>query len=148
MWFDESIARWYKATYANRFGLAWGREGSATAAEYLTRLRLQNQYFGDDIRLVSLVNSEGRLRIVTSQPHVVGEAASLAEIQTWFEELCFSRLEVGGRIAWYHRLENLLIADAHEGNVIKSTLGPLVPIDLNIIRPSGELLDWARSITD
>ncbi len=30
-WFDEKSNRWYKATYPNRFGVAWGRYGSATA---------------------------------------------------------------------------------------------------------------------
>ena len=33
--------------------------GSAIAREYLTRLILQNEYFGDDIRLIALVNAGG-----------------------------------------------------------------------------------------
>src|SRR5437773_2298111 len=45
VWFDELTNRWFKTTYPNRFGLAWGRNGSATAREYLTRLILQNRYF-------------------------------------------------------------------------------------------------------
>src|SRR5687767_13977167 len=41
-WFDEESGLWFKATYPNRFGLAWGRTGSATVREYLTRQLLQN----------------------------------------------------------------------------------------------------------
>jgi len=54
-WFDAPSSRWYKSTYPNKFGLAWGRNGSATAGEYLTRLVLQNRYFADEIRLIALV---------------------------------------------------------------------------------------------
>ena len=143
-WFDEVSNRWFKATYPNRFGLGWGRVGTATAAEYLSRLVLQNRCFGDDIRLVAVLNSAGRIRVLTSQPHISGEAASASEIQQWFQEIGFRRRVAEGRIAWYLRERNLLIADAHEGNVLKTPEGALVPIDLNIIQPEGDLLAWAN----
>ena len=141
-WFDQEIGRWFKATYQNRFGLAWGRKGTATVREYLTRLILQNTYFGDDIELVALVNCGGRLRILTSQRHIAGDPAPYNEIQDWFRFLGFSRLETAGCIAWYSLADNLLVADAHEGNVIR-TIRPnfLIPIDLNLIQPNGSLLD-------
>jgi hypothetical protein len=141
-WFDEAAGRWFKATYHNRFGLAWGRKGTASVREYLTRLILQNTYFGDDIQLVALVNSDGKLRILTSQRHIAGEPATYDEIQDWFHFLGFCRLETAGCIAWYLPADNLLIADAHEGNVIR-TARPnfLIPIDLNLIQPNGNLLD-------
>ena len=142
-WFDESSNRWFKATYPNRFGLGWGSGDSATAGEYLSRLTYQNQYFADDIRLVALINSNQHLRILTSQPHIAGEAPSQEEIQNWFRELGFVRLVSEDRIAWFLASENLLIADAHEGNVIKTANGILVPIDLNIIKPRGDLRSWA-----
>lgn len=142
-WFIQGTNRWVKATYPNRFGLAWGRRESATAREYLTRLILQNRYFADDIQLVALVCSNARLRVLISQPHIAGDPATCGEIQRWFESLGFICREADDRIAWYEPEENLLIADAHEGNVIRSQNGVLVPIDLNIIQPSGELLKWA-----
>lgn len=148
-WFDEPTKLWFKATYHNRFGLAWGREGTANAREYLTRLILQNTYFGDDIRLVALVNCQERLRILISQPHVAGQPAPYKEIQEWFEFLGFLRIETAGRVAWYLREENLLVADAHEGNVIRTRSpqigqGFLVPIDLNLVQPNGNLSKWLR----
>jgi len=59
------------------------------------------------------------------------------------QNLGFARVCANDCVAWYIRSDNLLIADAHEGNVIKTPNGDLVPIDLNIIQPSGELLAWA-----
>src|SRR5439155_9848191 len=128
-------------TYRDRFGLAWGRNGTATVREYLTRLILQNTYFGDDIELVALVNSGGKLRILTSQQHIAGEPATYEEIQRWIRFLGFCRLESWGCIAWYLPSYNLLMADAHEGNVIRTAtaINVLVPIDLNLIQPNGNL---------
>lgn len=145
-WFDESCNRWFKATYPNEFGLAWGRRGTATAGEYLTRLVLQNQYFGDDLQLVAIIDSKQKMRILTSQPHIPGNAATVAEITLWFRGLNFCRLECGGSVAWYRKSDNLLVADAHEGNVIKTIDGPLFAIDLNIIKPKGEMLDSVLSL--
>jgi len=144
-WFDEASNRWFKATYPNRFGLAWGRDGTATAREYLSRLILQNTYFGDDIRLIGLVESNEHLRVLTSQPRIAGEPAEYDDIQSWFSGLNFVRLETSDRIAWYRKEENILIADAHEGNVIQTAKGDLVPIHLNIIQPTGELYEWVSS---
>jgi Serine/Threonine/Tyrosine Kinase found in polyvalent proteins len=147
-WFDEGSNRWFKATYHNQFGLAWGRDGTATPREYLTRLVLQNKYFADDIELVCLIQSRQKLRILTSQPHIDGESACVSEIQDWFISLAFIRLQTSDRIAWFRRDENVLIADAHEGNVIKTHAGDLVPIDLNIVQPRGDMLSWACSQAD
>ncbi len=142
VWFDDQTNRWFKSTYHNEFGLAWGREGTATALEYLTRLVLQNKYFRDDILLVALLNSGEQLRVLTSQPHISGESATIVEIQQWFESLGFIRLVCDDRIAWYRKPENLLVADAHEGNIIKTQTADLVPIDLNIVQPNGQMLQW------
>ena len=138
-WYDEKSNRWFKATYDNKFGLAWGREGTATPTEYLERLRLQNFYFGDDIRLEALVNCEGKLRVLTSQPNINGEPAPAELIKRWFETLSFQRIEAGGSVAWYHEAAELLIADAHEGNVIITKDSVLVPIDLNITEPNEDM---------
>ena len=71
--------------------------------------------------------------------------AACAGIHAWFEALRFVRLETQGCIAWYRASANLLVADAHEGNVIKTRDGALVPIDLNLVQPAGELHAWAMA---
>lgn len=145
VWFHEDTNRWFKATYHNQFGLAWGRDETATPGEYLSRLILQNKYFGDDIQLVALVQCDQKLRVLTSQPHIAGEHATHDEIRKWFCDLQFKCLENDGCVAWYLKAENLLIADAHEGNVIRTPTGMLVPIDLNLIQPEGDLFKWANA---
>jgi hypothetical protein len=145
VWFDENLNRWFKATFPNEFGIAWGRSGTATPLEYLARLLLQNKFFHDDIRLIAIVESNRKLRVLISQPHIAGGPAPAPEIETWFGDLGFIRVEADSCIAWYRKKENLLIADAHEGNVIKSFTGDLVPIDLNIIQPVGDMRVWAEA---
>jgi hypothetical protein len=139
-WFHENAGRWLKATYPNKFGLSWGCDGSATPLEYFSRLDLQNSFFGDDIHLEAIVQCGSHIRVLTSQPHIPGEAATYAEIERWFLAWGFRKVEIGGSIAWYAIIDNLLIADAHEGNVIKTAEGVLLPIDLNIFRPEGAML--------
>jgi hypothetical protein len=147
-WFHEDSNRWYKATYPNRFGLAWGRIGSATAGEYLTRLTLQNRYFGDDIHLVALVNCNEKLRVITSQPHIFGERAPYEEIQRWLCDLEFLRFISNDCVAWYRDSDNLLVSDAHEGNVIRSKTGALFAIDLNLMKPSQEMRETITSLLE
>jgi len=138
-WYDPKSNRWFKATYDNKFGLAWGRDGTATPIEYLERLRLQNVCFGDDVHLEALINCKGKLRVLTSQPNINGEPAPAELIKQWFEVLGFQRIEAGGSVAWYDEGTNLLIADAHEGNVIITEDSILVPIDLNITEPGEDM---------
>jgi hypothetical protein len=144
-WFDEATNTWFKATYPNRFGLGWQGEDSATPKQYFDRLVLQNKYFADRIELVALVSHDGKLRVLTSQPHIAGGPAQYSEIQEWFVGLGFKRIVADGNIAWYHSQENLLIADAHEGNVLRTSDNFLMPIDLNLTHPTGEMRDWAES---
>jgi hypothetical protein len=99
-WFDEATNRWFKATYPNRFGLAWGRQDTATPYEYICRLTLQNIYFADKIELVGLINCAGKLRVLTSQPHIAGDPASCDEIKNWFLELGFVQIVSNGGMAW------------------------------------------------
>jgi hypothetical protein len=147
VWFNKTENRWYKATFENEFGLAWGRKGTANPREYLTRLILQNIYFGDDIRLIALLNCKERLRILISQPHIAGDSAPYDEIQKWFVFLGFVRLESADSVAWYQQRDNILVADAHEGNVILTSAGfaTCVPIDLNLVQPNGKVGDWVKA---
>ena len=121
--------------------MAWlGEEREQpTPFEYLERLRLQNDCFGDDIRLEALVNCDSKLRVLTSQPNINGEPAPADLIKQWFEVLGFKKIEAGGSVAWYDESANLLVADAHEGNVIITEDSYVVPIDLNITEPCEEM---------
>jgi len=86
--------------------------------------------------------------VLTSQPHIAGKAALSGEIQQWFRTLGFNRLEYGDSVVWYRKPENLLVADAHEGNVIRTPTGELFAIDLNLIKPCGDMLDAVLSMLE
>jgi len=55
-------------------------------------------------------------------------------------------MEIADCVAWYRETENLLIADAHEGNVIRTPDGVLFAIDPNLIQPCGEMLETVISL--
>src|ERR1043166_5007013 len=77
VWPAPDRARYWKATYPGCSGFTVialsevGNQPDLTPAlplEYLERLILQNQLFGDDIRLEGIALEEGKTVIVTSQP--------------------------------------------------------------------------------
>ena len=85
---DAESARVIKLTHAGRFGLAadaqWFfdevREEAAAKAylrdatllEYLDRLIWQNTVWGDDIRLLGIIDKARGMHVVTSQPTIRG----------------------------------------------------------------------------
>lgn len=125
--------------------MAWDREGTANPNEYLTRLILQNICFSDEIKLEAAINCRGKMRVLTSQPHIIGGPAPSQAIQDWFIGLGAVRIDSNDRIAWYFREINILVADAHEGNVLLTPNGELIPIDLNIMEPKGAWLEFLQS---
>lgn len=144
-WFNEPTNVWFKLTYPNRFGLGWNSDETATPTQYVNRLLLQNEHFADRIALLGLIEVNQRMRVLTSQPHVAGDPATCEEIKAWFEGMGYTRVQSDeGAIAWYDPDENLLIADAHEGNVVRTKNNVLVAIDLNLMHPEGETRDWAQ----
>src|SRR5690606_12622472 len=70
VWFQDGRA--WKVTLEDRWGININGK-RATPSEYLERLLLQNQVFGDDIRLEGVVIDGSDVRIVTSQPFLVGD---------------------------------------------------------------------------
>lgn len=85
---DAESARVIKLTHAGRFGLAadaqWFfdevREEAAAKAylrdatplEYLDRLIWQNTVWGDDIRLLGIIDKARGMHVVTSRPTIRG----------------------------------------------------------------------------
>ena len=71
--------RYLKATYPGRYGFTvkagpvYPGLAPAMPGEYLQRLCLANDHFGDDVRLEGVTREQGELVTFTSQPTVVGE---------------------------------------------------------------------------
>ncbi len=73
---------------------------NASPSEYLQRLLWQNEVFGDDIHLVGLWEERPhQWRIVTTQPGLQGEPATLDELAAAFVAAGFSLLPWRGIVS-------------------------------------------------
>lgn len=115
--------------------------GRTASARYLARIRLQQQYLGDDTRFEGILQ-DGRL--VTSQPLIVGDPATLAQIGDLLKSLDFMSFP-GPQHHWFHE-EGVILMDAHEGNFIATPSGEIVPIDTAMAMLTGRQLAVARQI--
>lgn len=142
--YDPKSDRYVKFTRPDRhrgYGIALGSHlHGASPAEYLDRLSLQNALFNDDLRLEAVsVRPGGRLSIITSQPRIVGEAATPEEIDALMDQKGFTKLTEG---AFLDPSEGLLVFDLFPRNVVRSADGTLYPIDPTIQRVSAEFAEF------
>lgn len=102
----------------------------AFVSEYLERLALQNEFFGDDIRLES-VSPEGRIH--SSQPYRDGTHPDTAEISKFLIEEGFEQLLAPGGDPYFLHPDGILVADEKPQNWMKDDCGRIVPIDLILV---------------
>jgi len=145
VYFSQAKRRYYKATLLERqlgYGIALGSHvRGATPAEYLDRLDLQNQIFGDDIRLERIVMKCGKPVIVTSQPAIKGEYPTPAALDGLMQVKRFEKLADG---AYYGAQGGLLIFDLFPRNAIQAADGHIYPIDPVIQRVTPEFAQFLR----
>lgn len=110
-----------------------------TPNEYLDRIKLNNKVFGDDIKFLGYTHDPktGYIAAVTSQPFIKGTSPSKSEISSFFEDNGFKMVGIG--TTFYDSSKNLLAFDAHEGNFKKTPEGKIIPIDVILIHPDGDL---------
>ncbi len=119
---------------ARRFQL-W----EATPLEYLERLALHNELVpGLNALEGILVQPDGDLAIVTSQPRFDIVSVTEAEIDAWFAGQGFSKI---ARSAYYREADNLGVFDAHDKNVVRAG-ELLVPFDVIPCHPAGGFLKF------
>ncbi len=115
----------------------------ALPTEYLRRLELQNELFGDHIRVVGLTRAD-RLAII--QPTLRGGEPSENEIRDVLEAGGWRRVPIHLQnlpvqlmgSAWWHDEEGLVLLDARKPNFKKTDFGVL-PIDLILSDLSPEM---------
>jgi carboxynorspermidine decarboxylase len=112
----------------------FGARGSATG--YLTNVLACNALFGLDWRFEGVVQAADGLRILTSQPFIIGENPSVEEIDAWFAALGFSK----ERENTYAREDGLKIADARPDNILRRADGSLVPFDVHVLGVAADAL--------
>ena len=151
---DASRGLAMKATHPNRFGHSARNEGlAATPLEYLQRLGWHNALFGDDIRIAGITFVEDNIEVITSQPWIVSDGknpASEEEIDRYFEQLRFRRVEINpGVPIYFNEIMKVIVADAHERNILRTEDGRLAPIDVVIGTPDSDLLERInRNLSD
>ena len=121
---------------ARRFQL-W----EASPVQYLERLRLQNLITPGLNRLEGVFHQNEDLAIVISQPRFDLNYVTQTEIDTWFETQDFNIIT---KSAYYRAEDNLAIFDAHDRNIVRSTLDPsiLIPFDIIPVQPDGGFLTF------
>lgn len=136
----ESIGRIVKFTIPPNFGA----QGSIL---YLDNIGASNRLFGDDIIFHGILPSEQGPAFLISQPYVEGTEPTPAEVENWFLDQGYVS---SGHNRWLHPVTGTEIADAHTGNLIKSSDGELIPIDLQVLNeganPQSPIINHQSSI--
>ena len=106
----------------------FGAQGSIL---YLQNILACNRIFGDNIWFHGIVEIERGPAFVISQPYVEGTQPTSNEVADWFINQGY---EATGHNRWFHPVTGVEVADAHTGNLIKTSDGELVPIDLQVLK--------------
>lgn len=139
-----------KATLPNKFGHSvYGPGCTATPVEYFERLAWQNAIFGDGIRVIGVSYEEDQLEIVTSQPwikaHSIRPIPFPEEIDAYLLRFGFHRVPFAVDAPLFYSAElGLVVADAHDQNILRDQEGKFAAIDVVVGYPGPELL---REIT-
>ena len=111
----------------------------ATPYEYVQRLELLNQIFGDEIRLEGIHEYNGSIGLTISQPTIRGVEPSQAEIKINMEDRGFRKVPTGvfgsrhiSDKTWYEPVSRTHVSDAKPDNFKKDQHGRIVPIDLMV----------------
>ena len=118
-----------KATLPGAYGRRWGSRRFASPSEYLQRIHFAQTAFAFPWEVIGLCEEAGRVRIVTEQPFIAGQAPTHAEIDDFMEAIGFERGAHRFGDHWLRRTDSLLAFDAEPGNFVKTAAG-LVPVDL------------------
>ena len=105
VWQDEAADRFIKLTLPGECGWtvdaeeyfdeSWDEWAPrpltriATPIEYLDRLQLANDLFGDDIQLLGVLDAGSGMQVVTSQPTIRGEPPEPEQIAEFMQALGF-----------------------------------------------------------
>lgn len=110
---------------------------AATPSDYLRRVRLWNQEFGDNIRVEGITKSGS---LVISQTAITGRKSTREEIESTFASLGWEKVPEDKELmtpllsgtSYYHPDKRLIVVDARPANVLVDDNGELAPIDLMV----------------
>jgi hypothetical protein len=149
----RAIKRTWPGTFGNLPKMVGGhwQPSPATPREYLHRWALQNELFGDEVRLEGGMLSNGPSMILGQPP----DGLSLVISQPWLDAVDKTtphpdEFEISDLLkergfepifrslyGWRHRDEGIIVLDAKPDNFIKTNVG-ILPIDLLL----AEIFPW------
>lgn len=155
---DKASQRIIKVTRNGFFGLTPGIElalvssgkdarrlhlWEASPYQYLERLYLHNILVPGINKLEGFIHQEGDFSIVTSQPRLDHNPVTEIEIDSYFRSLGFEKI---ASASYYRDSDNLGIFDAHDKNVLRSSIAPntLIPFDIIPCQPDEGFLDFIQ----
>jgi len=145
VWFDPKSSTYLKATWPDFFGMLVvhrnNEEAKASPVAYLERWQLHNELFGDDVKFIGVLKTEGAMRLLIQQPAVTGKPATLKQIKTFLTSNGWLPFKADGNLAFFDPIRQVVISDTHRGNIILMDDGLLAPIDLRVQPLSPSLLD-------
>lgn len=138
--FDPLTSSWLKFTKPAQAGYVVSFESGMPVLEpglpleYLHRLALQNEIFGDQVTFVGIAGARVRSSIVTRQADIPGESADPSEIlHLMTKELGFrclpKRFSVGYEDSLGFVRDGIAVFDLRPANVVRTPGGIIVPID-------------------
>lgn len=151
VWFRPESSSFLKATWPDHFGMLVVHRGdeepAASPIAYLERWNLHNKIFGDSVEFLGALDSAQGLRLLISQPAILGQPATDAQIHSFFIESGSQRFQIGDDIAFFDPERELVVSDTHRGNLILMDDGMLAPIDLRVQPLTASLLDIVIKLT-
>ncbi len=110
----------------------------------MNRLLLSNRVFDDEVKLIGVTSENDELVIITTQPTLVGEAATGDEMLDFFSARRFQLLPgfcagYKGSLSFYRDLDQVAVFDAHPANFIRDQSGIILPIDGVVVEADDEL---------
>ncbi len=143
---DENHNVAIKATHTNRFGHSVHAANSpALPSEYLRRLAWCNLLFGDQFTILGVaLDEEDQIEVICSQPwieaHPIRSVPFNTEINSYFGRFGFYRLpSLPDAPMFYNSELRLLVADAHDTNILRASDGDFAAIDVVVGIPGAAL---------
>ena len=95
---------------------------------YVRNLVRSNLVFGDDVKVVGVLQTNDGAALVTSQEFVPGKSPSDSQVEQWFSGQGCERL---AKHIWKYP-DGTRVADTHSRNFILTKENQIVPIDLHV----------------
>jgi hypothetical protein len=134
------------STKGDRLGLR-----RATLRAYVKRLKLVNENFGDDMKVLGVVfdKEAWQTKIVHQQRYRGEQESTYDEIADSMKKLGFQKIaddnitnQALAKGTFYHKKNNILVGDCHPRN-FRTIDGEATPIDVVITQPEGPMREFA-----